>query len=193
MIQARVTFDISRQLEQLRKLGPGLYTTLQRAMWSFVNFVTSDIVQNKLSGQVLNRRTGNLQRHVSAGANVIARGDHIIGAVGVSRLSYGVYHEEGYEGPVTRYAHERRAHARREHWRSGGTLYAGDRVQVRAQQVRAHHVREHEAHVNVRAKWFVRDTLSADVAVGDERIRRALDYLATHGHPPRMSEIRRSA
>ena len=176
MISASITFDVGKALKDLGALGSQLHPTMLVAMRSFVQLVTTDTVKEKLSGQVLNRVTGGLQRSVVAAQKVWGQGDLVYGVVGVSKLSYGVWHEEGYSGPETIRAHQRRAHVRQ--------------MEGRAVNVRAHHVREHVANRNVPAKHFLQNTIREDTPQGEKRFARAVAILVRTGKIPNLPELR---
>lgn len=62
--------------------------------------------ENKLSGQVLNVRTGRLRRSINT--EVSAEADRVVGTVGTN-VEYAAAHEYGFAGIVTVREHLRRA------------------------------------------------------------------------------------
>ena len=83
---------------------------IELAMGRIVLKLMRESVQNKLSGQVLNRVTGTLARSVTQSPRLFRIGDTIVGTVGVSDLTgkggrapvkYGRAHEYGFQGVVS--------------------------------------------------------------------------------------------
>ena len=160
-------------------MGKSLTPALAVGLRSFVSLVSSDTVQKKLSGQVLNRITGGLQRAVLAGQGVVHRGDQVlVGWVGVSNLSYGVWHEEGFKGRILV-----EAHMRRRTRLASGRRRRGELIPVR----------EHMKNVNVPAKHFVENTLREDSGEGSLRLSKCVFILARTGKLPRIGDLSRSA
>ncbi len=87
MIIAEVRVNIPKQVNNIRE-------SLKRAMLRIVIGLQRYIVLNKLSGQVLHHRTGNLARAITY--LVETNGSEVVGTVGVSRQApYGKTHELG--------------------------------------------------------------------------------------------------
>jgi phage gpG-like protein len=96
--------------------------------------VQRDSMQQKLSGQVLNVRTGRLRRSINI--NVQGSEDKVTGTVGTN-VEYAAVHEYGFEGTVTVREHLRRT-------------VSGKQVVVRS----------HPMHMNVPEKSFLRSALN---------------------------------
>lgn len=136
-----------------------LQPELLRAMDIIVNKLVNYIQANKLSGQVLHRRTGALSRSIKG--TFKEQGGSIVGEVtsrdkGNAPLPYAAYHEHGFSGTMNVRDHVRRiAHGD----------FAGELTPVRA----------HLRHVNYKAhpffkpsrdenQTFIQNTLQAAVS-----------------------------
>lgn len=121
--------------------------SVYREMQAVTIDLTAIIKRDKLSGQVLNRVSGDLSRSVSPNAEII--GNKVIGTVGTN-LFYGRTHEYGFNGNVAVSAHTR------------NTRYG-------AQNVRAHNRR-----VNLPERSFLRSSLSEMLPEIRERLAKSL-------------------
>lgn len=109
--------------------------------------LTAIIKRDKLSGQVLNRVSGDLSRSVSPNAEVV--GYKVIGTVGTN-LFYGRIHEHGFRGDVAVSAHTR------------NTKYGVQNVMA------------HNRHVNLPERSFLRSSLSEMLPEIRERLAKSL-------------------
>lgn len=189
MISVRVAYNDEKAIERLGKLARFLPGALRVGMQAFVGRVTADTVEKKLSGQVLRRITGTLQRAV-IGAQLaqIKPPQKVIGRVGVSRLSYGVWHEQGYDGPETVYAHTVKAHEVAEHSR---TSAAGKRFVVTAHRRRAHVVKEYTRQRHIPARHFLSSTLKEDAPLATDIFQKSVAILSRTQRVPNLAELLR--
>ena len=98
--------------ERMRLVADKVPQALLVAAQSSAGMMTEWAIANKLSGQVLNRITGTLQRSVTnAQGAEIRRGDLVVGWVGVS-VNYGIHHEQGFAGELVVPQHQRRCGGR---------------------------------------------------------------------------------
>lgn len=88
----------------LRQYAPKIQSALESSIGKATLRLQGYVMANKLSGQVLNVRTGNLRRHIDQFVNVSDK--QITGLVGTN-VRYGVAHEYGFSGTVTVKAHMR--------------------------------------------------------------------------------------
>lgn len=65
-----------------------------------------EVMQNRLSGQVLGIKTGNLRRSIQHGGKVVLDGRFVHGEVNTN-VRYGAMHEYGFSGAVNVKAHLR--------------------------------------------------------------------------------------
>jgi phage gpG-like protein len=94
MIEVKFTSDPSKLAAYLRSIPNGVHTSLLSAMARITIGLQSYIVSQKLQGQVLHHRTGNLGRNVAQEVREDTHG--ITGIVGVGRTAYyGKVHEYG--------------------------------------------------------------------------------------------------
>lgn len=112
--------NVSGDREVIRRfeaLGPSLREELIRAVGRITLRLMRRSVQDKLSGQVLKRRTGTLARSVTQSPRTYEAGQRIVGTVGISDITgrggrrpvkYGRVHEFGFDGPVSVKEHLRR-------------------------------------------------------------------------------------
>jgi phage gpG-like protein len=81
-------------IAKIRSYGPGLRATILKAMNRTVYELQSRVQLQKLEGQVLHHRTGNLSRNITA--QVEETQDGVTGIVGASSVApYGAVHEFG--------------------------------------------------------------------------------------------------
>ena len=132
---------------------PGkMRAALQRAVREAAMKLLTHVKQDKLSGQVLNVRTGNLRRSINQRVDV--SGDSVIGTVGTNSV-YGAFHEYGFHGVENVREHMRR--------RAGQMKGAGKAKKGEGDIL----VRAHERHVDYDGRSFLRsalDDMAADIA-----------------------------
>lgn len=90
---------ISQMIDRARE-------SIRREMLGVTTDLAGYVKREKLSGQVLNRISGDLSRSVSP--NTVVNGDIILGTVGTN-LFYGKVHEYGFSGNVAISAHTRKS------------------------------------------------------------------------------------
>jgi phage gpG-like protein len=119
-MEFRTTIDASIARERLSQTPGRVFNALQERMVIEMGRLANYVKAEKLSGQVLHNRTGNLRNSVFS--NVEVTGTQIVGTVDVSMPAamYGAAHEFGAHIP------ERRpVNARALHWiGSGGDVFA---------------------------------------------------------------------
>jgi hypothetical protein len=81
------------------KLSVNTIAAVKLFISKFTYVLMRRVMQDKLSGQVLNVRTGNLRRSIPRGTKVVESGDNIVGVVGLGDdkkvAKYGRLHEYG--------------------------------------------------------------------------------------------------
>lgn len=96
-------------IANLGRIEPAVRAELVKATGRITLKLMRQSVQNKLSGQVLKRRTGTLARSVTQSPRTFEVGHTIVGTVGVTDISgpggrapvkYGRMHEYGFAGDV---------------------------------------------------------------------------------------------
>jgi phage gpG-like protein len=97
MITGQVT-GASEVVERLRGITPKIRTALENRIQRLTIQLQRHVVQDKLQGQVLNVRTGRLQRSIQQA--MISTDTDISGVVSTN-VSYAAAHEYGYSGTVT--------------------------------------------------------------------------------------------
>jgi hypothetical protein len=131
-----------------------LHTELKRTMEYIVQYLAEYCRTNKLSGQVLHRRTGTLSRSIRG--TVDDQTSRIIGTVtsrskGNSPLEYAGFWELGFQGQENVRAHMRR--------NANGGMSS---------------VREHVRNVNQAARPFLKPTRDENVGFVQEQMRAVL-------------------
>lgn len=90
-----ITFNDHGIQARLEKFGPALQTRLVRVITAAVIDLQRHVVVDKLQGQVLQHRSGNLQRAIQALPTLVT-GTTVRGQLTVDRTApYGVFHEFG--------------------------------------------------------------------------------------------------
>jgi hypothetical protein len=159
-------------------------------------------VTQYLSGQRLRRRTGNLQRSVTASAKVeptrIDRTSSevttITGTVGTA-LGYGRAHEEGFHKTVQVRGHMRRKIALRRNSRGKLTKKSTERLKRVLRRTstgggNAVFVRSHAMRMDIRAKRYIRDAVLAKQPELRIYAQRSLAILGRTGAVATLSQIR---
>lgn len=101
-LQASVNF--ASAIERFDNLKPGVVKAVRTEVTRLSIELQRAVKETKLTGQVLNVRTGTLRRSISR--KMIERYGVILGVVGTN-VKYGAAHEYGFSGPVTVKAHMR--------------------------------------------------------------------------------------
>lgn len=95
-------------IAKLQSMYPNMRDRLTKTVDSLALRLLAHVKQDKLSGQVLKNRTGNLRSHITKRLQITPTS--VIGTVGTN-ISYAAYHEYGFHGIVTVREHLRRAKA----------------------------------------------------------------------------------
>ncbi len=169
---ARVEFeiaDIERLFESYGRLVPA---TVAIGLRQGVLAMVADTVLNRLTGQYLNRVTGTLIRSVTASPpeHPVVTETSVTDWFGTN-LKYGAAHELGFRGRVSVRAHQVRGHKRR------------------GRAVRAHARRAHTKQMDMRARYFLRDSLRDLTDRSKMAVGRALLVMARTGRVPSPGEV----
>ena len=140
MIDASVTGD-ERVIASIRSQYQKVITNVEQSIGRLTLKLLTRVKVNKLSGQVLNVRTGRLRRSITY--KVIKTPSRITGIVGTN-VEYARIHELGFHGQVSVKAHLREI---KKAW--------GKDITPRTVEVRTH-----SRQVNLPAKSFLRSALS---------------------------------
>lgn len=140
MIDASVTGD-ERVVASIRSQYQKVITNVEQSIGRLTLKLLTRVKVNKLSGQVLNVRTGRLRRSITYVVNKTP--SRITGIVGTN-VEYARAHELGFSGEVSVKAHLREI---KKAW--------GKDITPRTVEIRAH-----SRHVNLPEKSFLRSALS---------------------------------
>ncbi|MBP2638376.1 MAG: hypothetical protein H6Q72_4283 [Firmicutes bacterium] len=152
----KATIIGGEQLEaKLTSLPDKIISAVAKRVEAAANQVEADIKANKLSGQALHVRTGNLRRSVHHNPVIISNGK--ISATVGTNSEYAAIHEYGYQGPENV-----KAHARRITKVFGKALRGGEKTIM---------VRAYTRNVNYPERSFLRSTLKEDAEMIREQIR----------------------
>lgn len=121
-----------KTVERIKRIAPGIRVELKTAVQRLTLKLLARTKQQKLSGQVLNVRTGRLRRSINQ--RVESKGTRVDGYVGTN-VEYARVHEFGFRGIVNI----------REH--------------LRKTKRGAHKVSAHSRNVNIRERSFLRSAL----------------------------------
>lgn len=157
MIEASVTGDsavVASIREQYRKIT----TNVEQSIGRLTLKLLTRVKVNKLSGQVLNVRSGRLRRSITQ--KVVNTPSQITGIVGTN-VEYARAHELGFNGQVSVKAHLRQI-----------KMAWGKRITPRTVEIRAH-----SRQVNLPEKSFLRSALT-DMA---PEIRQTLQHSVRQG------------
>jgi phage gpG-like protein len=146
-----VTVPSNSVLLRLPGFAPRLHARLVNITRRLAIMLQGYVKEEKLSGQVLHVRTGNLRRSINQRVDE----DRVIGYVGTN-VPYGRVHEFGFSGNVTVREHLRQARASG-HWSHGSEK--GSKW-VRGKKIgEPVLVREHTRRVNLPERSFLRSAL----------------------------------
>lgn len=143
-----------------RTIADGVSAKLQKTMQAVATDVSAYVKDNKLAGQVLNRRTGRLSRSIFGRTSSSA--DSVSAEIGTN-VVYAKVHEFGFQGTVSVPAHERMQ-----------TMAFGRSIQARMVTVRAHPMR-----MNLPERSFLRSSLHETAPAEIDRIRASMHELIT--------------
>lgn len=134
-------------LARLGEVTPAVRTQVERTILRIVIDLQSNVVRNKLSGQLLKRRTGTLAASIQH--KVVSTSDTITGIAGSrvtsgAPLKYAPPLEDGFNGAVTV----------KEHLRNVKQAWGKPMQNPRAVLVKAH-----QAQRNIKARHYMRSTL----------------------------------
>ena len=186
VMSLRVELKIKDQamVDRLQRLGDKFNRTMRVGAQSAIGMVIAHVIKTKLLGQVLNRRTGTLIRSVSASGKDEVTDTGAQGTFGTN-LDYGLAHEYGFSGMVTRGAHTRKAHQRRAHQR----IVGGEVQEIAVQQVRAHAVREHQARLEIKELRYQRDSVKEKTSEILARFVKAASILLQDDEVPNVNQL----
>jgi phage gpG-like protein len=136
----------------------GARAKLSEVMLTVAIDVTSYIKASKLSGQVLNVRSGRLRRSISASVETTGSA---ISAISGTNVSYARPHEYGFTGTVDVPSYQRMQ-----------TMAFGHPMQAKLVTVKAHPMK-----LNVAEKSFMRTGLADKAPQEIERIRASMSEL----------------
>lgn len=131
MITGHVSGD-AEVVRRLESIGPQMKVALRQGIGRLVTQLQKNVRQNKLSGQVLNVRSGRLYRSIEQ--VVEEQGEKVVGIVSTA-VKYAAVHEYGFKGTVNVREHMRRT-------KNG-----------------SHSVRAHTARVDLPERSFLRSAL----------------------------------
>lgn len=191
--EAEVILNIDQFEERIRALTENLPQAMLVAVRKTVASAIRYAILEELSGQRLNRRTGNLQLNVEASPAfdpaVIEGPTSVRGAIGTN-LGYGRAHERGFVGTV-----QVRAHSRRRLGRPLAYKISTRSVSKRAPIAKAARdqgpiqVRAHAMRMNIRARWYLRDAARHVQPELAENGLAAIRFLARTGQIPTLDAI----
>ncbi len=193
-----VHIDVDAIMERLGVLKAKLPEAALVAVRANVADAVRYAVLQELSGQRLHRRTGTLQRDVTASPKAepprIDSPSLITGTVGTS-LGYGKAHELGFQGTVNVRAFTRRKVAVRRNSRGTVTKKTTARLKaaLRGGGGNVVYVRAHQMRMNIVAKHYIRDAIKAVEPKLRDYTMRALAILGRTGRIPTLSEVRGGA
>lgn len=192
--------DIEVDLEQLQRLidranregrqGPKFGRTILSGLRAGILWMVQDVIRNRMinaNPPYLNRVTGTGVRSVTAspprGRGTVSQ--HVAQDWFGSNLDYIRAHELGFRGNVSVRAHAVKSH-RRQVWGGGGRSggKTGQTVTIQAHERRAHTRR-----VELRARHFFRDTMSAGTGRTRMSVAKSLLVYLRTGRIPSPSEV----
>lgn len=150
----KITADIvnsSQVIERIQRITPNVRTALEEKVKRLTIQLQIHVVADKLQGQVLNVRTGRLQR--SIGQAVVTSSDSVTGVVSTA-VKYAAAHEYGFSGTVNV----------REHLRTITQAFGKELKSPVTSTVKAHTMK-----MNLPERSFLRSALNdmrADIVLG---------------------------
>lgn len=97
---------VDKSLAVFDRLQTGFARTVRQAVLSAAIMVTAKVKDEKLSGQVLNVRSGRLRRSINY--RVVSDGDAMVDARVGTNVEYAPIHEFGFDGDQKVRAHMRK-------------------------------------------------------------------------------------
>lgn len=149
---------VERVVLRLQNLAASATAKLRATMSSVATDVSSYVKETKLSGQVLNVRSGRLRRSING--QVRDSADAVSALIGTN-LVYAKVYEFGFQGTVNVPAHTRMQ-----------TMAFGRAMPAREVEVRAHPMR-----MNMPERSFLRTSLRETAPAELDRIRMAMHEL----------------
>ena len=131
------------------------FSTLRKTMDVIATRMEAHVKMEKLSGQALKRRTGNLSRSIT---HKTSESNGTTTAIVGTNASYAAVHEFGHSGSVNVPAHMRMQ-----------TMAFGKRMAAKQVMVKAHPMKQ-----NIPERSFLRSTLNETRTDSLERIRRSM-------------------
>ena len=159
MIDASVTGD-ERVIASIRSQYQKVITNVEQSIGRLTLKLLTRVKVNKLSGQVLNVRTGRLRRSITYVVNKTP--SRITGIVGTN-VEYARAHELGFSGEVSVKAHLRRTKTEKKLFIRGAKAgQVNTKQTLRDQKAKSPTilVKAHTRKVNLPEKSFLRSALS---------------------------------
>lgn len=151
---------------RFQNIGGGVRERMLAILDRFSTSLEGYIKTDKLSGQVLNRRSGRLSNAVNSRVESTASRVSGIAGVNLQKAAYGRAHEYGYTGSVTVPAHTRML-----------TMVFGKSVSPRTINVRGHSM-----FMRLPERSYMRSSLRDKGPEGVEMVRAGLlDLIKEHG------------
>lgn len=191
MIDPQIRIDLDDLEEMTEAYGTKLAKSVRVGVREAILLNVRDVTKTKLRGQYLNRRTGTLIRSVTASRSDEMTETMVRGSFG-THLDYGKAHEVGFRGQVQVAAHTRRlvrTRTNRQGQLSKKSAKALKRKLQRGLKTTAH-VRAHSRRVNIRPRYYLRDTLRENIGKTKQRVIRALLVLGRTGKVPTAAAVR---
>lgn len=143
MITGTVRGD-ERVVAMLGRVAPSVRARMMKTMEAVGSDLAGHVMQNKLSGQVLKRRTGDLSRSINSAVRDSAESVSAVVGSALPGAKYPRAHEYGFQGTVTVPAHQRMQ-----------IMAWGKSIAARMVNVRAHPMQ-----MNLPERSFLRSSLA---------------------------------
>jgi phage gpG-like protein len=118
---------------RIAKVSVNVLVRVKGAVEEWTYKLMRKVMEEKLSGQVLNKRTGNLRRSIPRGTHVTETGSSVVGVVGLGDdqkiAKYGAIHEYGGTIPAHTVEIKNKLALR---WMNNGTPRFAKRVNIPA-------------------------------------------------------------
>lgn len=153
--------------DRLERLAPQVNRNIEQALTREALHLVGYIQANKLSDQVLHVRTGRLRRSITA--RFEGQGTGTFRAYVGTNVKYARAHEYGFEGSVNIREHKVKEHTRMQKIAFGKLMTNPRRVTVKE-----HTVAAHTAHLNIKARPFLKPSLEENAPRITKNIRAAI-------------------
>lgn len=155
---------------RFRYMSPKMQAAMAKNIKRLAFILQRYIKESKLSGQVLNARTGTLRRSIAV--TVDEQPGHIIGHVGTV-VKYGAVHELGFSGQVSVKEHLRRTKAQKKRALKGKQQGPAEQGSIS--------VRAHSRTVNFPERSFLRTALEDKQSMLNQELRNAVTRVLAGG------------